>query len=232
MVILTIKIDDIPQMLYETPSSTMIQIVFEKIVNILNGIAACTKALKCAENILNNREGKEPQKEALKQVFLEVEALVSLENVSGGKPMNEDTITEALVLLRDTLKLFIDDQEALREIEIVSQLLKDEKYPGAYNTKDYSLWFSSRELELSKKISDYVGKNEKTKATFRLNPNKDGIPTRGVKEDETQFLLHTFRRQEELARLETSDSRSNPQWGDPQSLRRAMQGISDITWHS
>lgn len=48
-----------------------------------------------------------------------------------------------------------------------------------------------------------------------------------------EFMLHAYRRQEELKKLDQNDDDDylNSQWADNNNLKRAFQGIGDIQWH-
>lgn len=63
------------------------------------------------------------------------------------------------------------------------------------------LWFSGKELLPGKKIKDFLGSNEKTKVIVKLQKRGSGKPAREplMSEDERkQFMLHAYRRQEQL----------------------------------
>ncbi|PSN35501.1 UPF0769 protein [Blattella germanica] len=63
------------------------------------------------------------------------------------------------------------------------------------------LWVCGKEMYRDKKISDYLGKNEKTKAIVKLQKQGHGAPGREPvvgEEERKQMMLHAYRRQEEL----------------------------------
>ena len=63
------------------------------------------------------------------------------------------------------------------------------------------LWFCGKEMYSGKKLSDYVGTNEKTKVIVKLQKRGDGAPGREPvvgEEERKQMMLHAYRRQEEL----------------------------------
>ncbi len=64
-----------------------------------------------------------------------------------------------------------------------------------------SLWWAGKELQVDKKLADYIGKNEKTKVIVKLQKKGTGAPSREPVVDEEQkkqMMLHAYRRQEEL----------------------------------
>ena len=54
-----------------------------------------------------------------------------------------------------------------------------------------SLWFASKEMQLDKKLCDYVGKNDKTKVVAKLQKKGSGAPQREpiVSEDEQKAMI-------------------------------------------
>lgn len=63
------------------------------------------------------------------------------------------------------------------------------------------LWFCGKEMQRGKKLSDYVGKNEKSKVVLKLQKQGHGAPGREpviTEEQRKQMMLHAYRRQEEL----------------------------------
>lgn len=64
-----------------------------------------------------------------------------------------------------------------------------------------TIWFSGKEMMRGKKLSDYLGKNEKTKIVVKLQKAGQGAPQREpvVSEQEQKaMMMHAYRRQEEL----------------------------------
>jgi len=71
-----------------------------------------------------------------------------------------------------------------------------------------SLWFSGREMLRGKKLSDYVGNNEKTRAVVKIQKAGQGAPAREPLMTEAQqkeLMMHAYRRQEEL-KVQCGDS--------------------------
>lgn len=55
------------------------------------------------------------------------------------------------------------------------------------------------------KLSEYVGKNEKSKVIVKLAKRSEGAPAREPvynEEERKQMMLHAYRRQEELKKIE------------------------------
>ncbi|XP_072118318.1 cilia- and flagella-associated protein 298 isoform X2 [Mobula birostris] len=97
------------------------------------------------------------------------------------------------------------------------------------------LWWAGKELQRGKKLSDYVGKNEKTKIVVKIQKQSHGAPAREpiITEDEQkQMMMYYYRRQEELKKLDENDDESylDSAWADRHALKRQFQGVSNIRW--
>ncbi len=63
------------------------------------------------------------------------------------------------------------------------------------------LWWAGKELSRGKKLKDYVGRNEKTKITAKLQKKGQGAPAREPvvsEEEQKKMMAYAYRRQEEL----------------------------------
>jgi hypothetical protein len=79
-------------------------------------------------------------------------------------------------------------------------------------------------------LSDYIGKNEKTKLIVKLQRSGGGQPTREPAiDEETQKKMMAFyhKKQEQMKALEDDDDDSfaNSSWADPKALQRQFQGM-------
>ena len=100
------------------------------------------------------------------------------------------------------------------------------------------LWFASKELQSGKKLSDYLGRHEKTKVVVKLTTRSAGQPAREPllsQEDQTRLMMANHRRKEELEALdrvarEEDDSYLNSAWADPNALKRKMHGVNSVSW--
>ena len=64
-----------------------------------------------------------------------------------------------------------------------------------------TLWWAAKEMQPGKKLSDFVGTNEKTKIVVKLQKRGTGPPGREAvvtEEQKKQMMLQAYRRQEEL----------------------------------
>lgn len=70
---------------------------------------------------------------------------------------------------------------------------------------------------------------------MKLSKRGEGCPAREPilsEEQRKEFMLHAYRRQEELKKLEANDDDSylDSEWADSSNLKRSFHGISNISW--
>ncbi|XP_021404252.1 cilia- and flagella-associated protein 298 isoform X2 [Lonchura striata] len=97
------------------------------------------------------------------------------------------------------------------------------------------LWWAGKQLEETKLLSDYVGKNEKTTIIVKIQKKGQGAPGREPvisHEEHKEMMLYYYRKQEELKKLEEEDDDSflNAEWADNHALKRQFHGVKDIKW--
>ena len=63
------------------------------------------------------------------------------------------------------------------------------------------LWWAGKELQRTKKLSEYVGRNEKTKIIAKLQKKGKGAPAREPivsEEEQKRMMAYAYRKQEEF----------------------------------
>ena len=95
------------------------------------------------------------------------------------------------------------------------------------------LWVASRAFDRGTKVSDRLGKNEKTKVIGKLQKPGAGAPAREavVSEDERKAMMaFYFKKQEEQKALaeNSEDDYLNSVWADPKALQRSMRGMGGV----
>ncbi|XP_039600854.1 cilia- and flagella-associated protein 298 [Polypterus senegalus] len=126
----------------------------------------------------------------------------------------------------DPIRLEFEDKEDLTGTQMALQIIEE---------SESQLWWAGKELQRGKKLSDYLGKNEKTKIIVKLQKRGQGAPAREPvisPEDQKQMMLHYYRRQEELKKLEESedDAYLDSEWADRNMLKRQLQNLNNIKW--
>ncbi|XP_067253860.1 cilia- and flagella-associated protein 298 isoform X1 [Chanodichthys erythropterus] len=121
----------------------------------------------------NGHAPNEKMKDVLRKTMEEAKALISNKQVKANVCVTMDMVKEALDQLRgavmivypmglpphDPIKMEFENQEDLTGTQASLQVIPDE---------EAQLWWASKELQRSKKLQDYVGKNEKTKIIVKI----------------------------------------------------------------
>jgi len=98
-----------------------------------------------------------------------------------------------------------------------------------------ALWWASKELQDGKILSDYVGRNDRTKIVAKIQKIGQSAPAREAVVSEAQqkeMMAKAYRRQEELKKLEenSEDDYLHSAWADSNQLKRHLTGMGDIKW--
>lgn len=188
----------------------------------------------------NRRVGlrpKEDMREILNRTVVEALAKISNENVKSNTPLNKGQIDEAISMLRGAVKIVYS--KGLPEydpVEIDFQNWKSNTLSENHKLKinNAVLWFSDKKLVPDKKLSDYFGKNEKSKVTVKLCGESDGPPQREpiFTEVERQKMMVDDEKKRDLLKVETINigSSSNVALSDRNQLKMKMHGMQNITW--
>lgn len=137
--------------------------------------------------------------------------------------MTEDLIRDALDKLRgavmivypmqlppyDPIRLEFEGKEDLSGTQVRPRLplevgahccfLQAEK--DVLDEETTQLWWAGKEMVRSKKLKDYVGRNEKTKIIAKLQKKGQGAPSREPvfsEEEQKQMMAYAYKKQEEL----------------------------------
>merc|ERR1711998_781156 len=99
------------------------------------------------------------------------------------------------------------------------------------------LWWASKQLAREgKKLSDYVGKNNKTKIVVQITKKGQGAPTRQAqqqsKSEQEAMMQHYFKKKEEWKSMEEDedDSYLSSGWANPKGLKNSLNGFGNISW--
>lgn len=85
------------------------------------------------------------------------------------------------------------------------------------------------------KVGDYVGKIENCKVIMKISKRGDGPPGREPimsEEQRKELMLHAYRKQEELKKLDQDDDDNylNSSWADSGNMKRSVHGLNTISW--
>lgn len=126
----------------------------------------------------------------------------------------------------DTVRQILDEKEELGGTAAGLEVLDPD------NT---STWWASKELARDKLLSDYVGKNEKTKIICKLQKKGAGAPQREPvisKEEQQAMVAHYHAKTNEARVLEANneDDFANSAWANPKSLKNNFTGVGEVSW--
>ena len=125
----------------------------------------------------------------------------------------------------DMVRCILEEREALEGAQAM-ELLDPEKT---------SMWCFNKELQRDKPLSDYTGKNDKSKVVVKLQKKGAGAPAREpvVSEAEQKAMVAFYHKKEQEMQklaLEDEDAYQNSQWANPKGLKSAMTGVGEVKW--
>ncbi|XP_058060970.1 cilia- and flagella-associated protein 298 [Anopheles bellator] len=190
---------------------------------------------------VGRRSGRQPQAkmvEVLEQAVLDAKAIVSKKNANEGKPMTQRTVQDALDLLRGAVTIVYPMQlpphDPIRmEFNNTEDLSGTQASLEVIESAKVQLWFAGKLMLNDKLLGEVVGPNEKTKIIVKLTKLNEGAPGREpvITEDaRKQMMMHAYRRQEELKKLEQNDDDQylDSAWSDSRSLKRQVHGLENV----
>ena len=90
-----------------------------------------------------------------------------------------------------------------------------------------------KQFEAGKKLSDYCGRNEKSRVVLKLQRKGAGAPAREPAvsaEEQKEMMSYYHRKQEEHKRFAQSGEEefAHSAWADPKSLKAAFSGVGEL----
>jgi len=104
------------------------------------------------------------------------------------------------------------------------------------NEEGTVMWWASKMLDRSKILSDFVGKNDKTKIVVQLTKKGAGAPVResqqNSKSEQEAMMAHYFKKKEEWKKLEEEDDDSYlaSSWANPKAMKNSLNGTGNVSW--
>ncbi|KAF5274276.1 hypothetical protein FQR65_LT04394 [Abscondita terminalis] len=210
---------------------------------------------------IGRRNGKQPKKEMqdlINNTIKEAKAMISKNLAKEDKCLTPKIIQNAIDILKGAVMIVypmkLPPHDVIRmEFENIEDLSGTQASLDVIDPMAAQIWFCGKEMYRDGKIvRDYVGKIENCKVgtlyfkvkslhlyrnqvIMKLTKRGQGAPGREpvMTEDERkQWMLHAYRRQEELKKLDADDDDSylNSEWADNGNLKRAFHGIQNISW--
>lgn len=186
----------------------------------------------------NGQQPKEKMQEVLRNSIKDARALIDKKLVLGKTALTLKTISDALNLLKgavtivypmqlpphDTIRMEFSNTEDLTGTQASKEVIEPSKA---------QLWFAGRLILNDKKLSDFIGRHDKTKVVVKLNRHGEGPPSREpviTDEIRKRMMADAYRRQEELKKLELDedDHYLNSNWADGGSMKRQVHGLENV----
>merc|ERR1711998_241916 len=98
------------------------------------------------------------------------------------------------------------------------------------------MWWASKQLDRSKTLQDFVGKNDKTKIVVQRTKKGAGAPQRQgqqqSKSEQEAMMAYYFKKKEEWKKLEEEDDDSylQSEWANPKQMKNQLNGTSNVAW--
>ncbi|CAD7693598.1 unnamed protein product [Nyctereutes procyonoides] len=154
----------------------------------------------------NGQAPNEKMKQILKKTIEEAKAIISKKQVEAGVCVTIEMVEAALDQLRGAVMIVypmgLPPYDPIRkEFENKEDLSGTQAGLNVIRESEAQLWWVAKELRRTKTLSDYVGKNEKTKIIVKIQQRGQGAPAREPvisSEEQKQLMLYYQRRQEEL----------------------------------
>ncbi|KAK2504741.1 hypothetical protein MC885_002768 [Smutsia gigantea] len=165
----------------------------------------------------NGQAPNEKMKQVLKKTVEEAKAVISKRQVEASVCVTMEMVKDALDQLRGAVMIVypmgLPPYDPIRmEFENKEDLSGTQAGLNVIKESEAKLWWAAKEFIRTKKLSDYVGKNEKTKIIVKIQQRGQGPPAREPiisSEEQKQLMLYYHRRQEEL-KVRTADGFREP----------------------
>lgn len=188
------------------------------------------------------RTGDAPSDEMAAVINRTVEdalALTSDKNVALKRKTVVSELEEAINNVRGAVMIVYP--MGLPDYDHVRQILEErEDLQGASSLEilendKASLWAFSKEMQPDKLLSDYVGKNDKSKVIVKLQKKGAGAPAREpvVSEEEQKAMIafyHKKQAEAEKMEMEDEDAYLHSAWANPKALKNAFSGVGEVKW--
>ncbi|ORY53131.1 hypothetical protein BCR33DRAFT_756955 [Rhizoclosmatium globosum] len=189
------------------------------------------------------RNGEAPlmnYQEVIQKTLEEAKKLTSKEFWMENKFLTIEAMTEAINLISGALTMAYP--MGMPEFEPANDIIKNtEDLTGSAASKevipfaDASLWWAGKEITCGKLLSDFVGKNDKTKVIVKLQKKSQGAPVREAplsEQAQREMMAYYYKKQEEHKKLieNNDDDYVNAPWANSKSLKSSFNGVSNVAW--
>lgn len=189
----------------------------------------------------NGRAPKQNMQDLFSKTAEEAMAIISKSQALANVAVTEKMVAEAILLLKGAVMIVypmgLPPYDPIRmELENREDLSGQQSSQQVLDPDLTQLWFSGKEMLRGKVLFDYIGKNEKSKVTVKIQKKGQGAPAREplmTEEEQKKLMAAQFHRQEELKRLDRDleDTHLSSSWADSGALKRQLNKLSNITWN-
>jgi len=118
---------------------------------------------------------------------------------------------------------------ARQELENKEELDGHTENQDVFEVDGCGLWFAGKEIQTTKVLEEYAGKNEKTKVALKMQPKSAGAPVREPRidaETHKSMLSFYYKKQEESKKLmeDDDDSYLDSAWANNKALKTQLVG--------
>jgi hypothetical protein len=170
----------------------------------------------------------------------DAEQLISKDKVAQNIFITDKELEEAIQTIKGAV--MIAYPMGIPSFDPVQEIIDDnEDLSGSADGKEVldpktsTLWWAGKELKKDKKLSDYLGRNEKTKIIAKLQKAGQGAPVREApltEQEQKNLMAYYYKKQEEQKKLEENDDDDYlaAEWANPRALKSAFSGIREVSW--
>lgn len=196
------------------------------------------------KDVIGRRTGNAPTAklaEVLKKTCADAKAATSKEVAAARKVMTKQVVQDELDKIKGAVMIVYP--MGLPPYDEVQHILNGtEDLTGRQDAlrviteNEAEIWWAGKQMNRGKKLSDYVGKNEKTTIIAKIQKKGGGAPVREPVVDEAtqkQMMAYAFKKNEEMKKLEAAeeDAYMNSTWANPGALKNSLQGTGNISWN-
>jgi len=131
----------------------------------------------------------------------------------------------------------LPDYDIVRQILEEREVLEGQASMEVLDPDNTAMWCFNKELQRDKILSDYVGKNDKSKVVAKLQKKGAGAPQREpiVSEDEQKAMIAFYHKKEqerEAMAQEDEDAYLHSAWANPKGLKNAFSGVGEVKFRA
>lgn len=153
-------------------------------------------------------------------------------------PLTVKALEEAIDKVRGAVMICypmgLPDWDVVRQCLEGNEELAGTSYANdEFDPESSQLWFAGKMMIPENKLSDHVGRHEKTKVVVKVTKKGAGAPQREQAIDQTtqkEMMAFYHRKQEEMKKLADNqdDDYTASTWANPKSLKGHFAGVSDV----